>query len=80
MTRYLSVEDLVTIHTEMLARFGGTKGVRDPNALSSAVSRPQSGYYADIIEEAAALFESCLKITRLWMETSAPPSLQLECL
>jgi death on curing protein len=58
VTRYLSIEDLLTIHDEMLARFGGIKGVRDQNALSSAVGRPQSGYYSDVIEEAAALFES----------------------
>lgn len=58
MIRCLSVEDILTIHDEMVARFGGTKGVRDANALSSAVGRPQSGYYADIIEQAAALFES----------------------
>lgn len=58
MTRYLSVEDILLIHAEMLARFGGIKGVRDPNALSSAVGRVQSGYYSDVIEEAAALFES----------------------
>lgn len=58
MTRYLSVEDILTIHAELLARFGGISGVRDANGLSSAVGRPQSGYYADVIEEAAALFES----------------------
>ena len=58
MTRYLSIEDILTIHAELLARFGGISGVRDANGLSSAVGRPQSGYYADVIEEAAALFES----------------------
>jgi death-on-curing protein len=58
VTRYLSVEDILTIHAELLARFGGISGVRDANGLSSAVGRPQSGYYADVIEEAAALFES----------------------
>jgi death-on-curing protein len=30
------------------------------SALDSAIHRPQSGYYNDIIEEAAALFESLL--------------------
>ena len=42
----------------MISRFGGTRGVRDANGLHSAVGRPQSGYYSDVIEEAAALFES----------------------
>src|ERR1051325_10187275 len=42
----------------MIARFGGTVGLRDMNGLRSAVGRPQNGYYSDAIEEAAALFES----------------------
>jgi death-on-curing protein len=33
-------------------------GIRDLGALESALARPQSGYYADLIEEAAALWES----------------------
>lgn len=32
--------------------------MRDRGALESALARPQSGYYADIIQEAAALWES----------------------
>lgn len=58
MTHYLSVIDILAIHDEMLIRFGGIAGVRDRHMLSSAVGRLQSGYYADVIEEAAALFES----------------------
>jgi death-on-curing protein len=30
----------------------------DPGAIESALARPQSGYYSDIIQEAAALWES----------------------
>lgn len=58
MRRYLALEDILALHDELLQRFGGTAGVRDLNGLDSAVGRPQSGYYADIIEEAAAFFES----------------------
>jgi len=32
--------------------------VRDPGALESALYRPQTGYYKDIVAEAAALMES----------------------
>jgi death-on-curing protein len=32
--------------------------VRDPGQLESALFRPQTGYYADLIAEAAALWES----------------------
>lgn len=61
MTRYLSAEDILAVHDEMLRCFGGAGGVRDVNALNSSVGRPQSGYYADVIEEAAALFESLVR-------------------
>ena len=47
MTHYLTLEDILTIHDELLERFGGSAGLRDVNGLNSAVGRPQSGYYAD---------------------------------
>ena len=58
MSRYLTVTEVVEINAEMVRRFGGTHALRDAGLLQSAVARPQSGYYADVIEEAAALFES----------------------
>ena len=58
MSRYLSLEQIAEIHDEMLARFGGSPGIRDHDALQSAVARPASGYYSDVIEGAAALMES----------------------
>ena len=33
-------------------------GIRDRGALESALARPQTGYYTDVIQEAAALWES----------------------
>jgi death-on-curing protein len=33
-------------------------GIRDRGALESALARPQTGYYSDLIREAAALWES----------------------
>ncbi len=41
-----------------MQRYGGAPGVRDPGALESALFRPQTGYYEDIVAEAAALMES----------------------
>jgi death on curing protein len=58
VSRYLSVEEIIEINAEMVAKFGGIHGLRDNKALESAAGRLQSGYYADAIEEAAALFES----------------------
>jgi death-on-curing protein len=44
----------------VIDRFGGAGGVRDPGLLESALYRPQTGYYRDLAEMAAALFESLL--------------------
>lgn len=55
---YLTIDDVLWIHEEQLRLYGGAKGVRDKGLLLSALLRPQTGYYADLIEEAAALWES----------------------
>lgn len=58
MTDYLTMADILAIHEDLVERYGGAHGVRDPGALESALYRPQTGYYADVIAEAAALWES----------------------
>ena len=58
MTEYLTVTEVLAIHEDQIARYGGSDGVRDRGLLESALFRPQTGYYADLIEEAAALWES----------------------
>lgn len=58
MTDYLTTVEVLAIHTDQIERYGGAHGVRDPGLLESALYRPQTGYYADLIEEAAALWES----------------------
>lgn len=58
MTRYPTVEETLVVHARLIARFGGLEGIRDRAALESALARPCSGYYKDLIEEAAALWES----------------------
>ena len=55
---YLTVADVLAMHSVLIQRFGGTPGLRDPGALESALFRPQTGYYTDIVSEAAALLES----------------------
>jgi death on curing protein len=58
VTDYLTIEEVFAIHDDQIERYGGSHGVRDTGLLESALFRPQSGYYADLIEEAAALWES----------------------
>ena len=55
---YVTVADVLAFHSILIKRYGGTDGVRDMGALESALFRPQTGYYADLLEEAAALLES----------------------
>jgi death-on-curing protein len=58
VTDYLLLAEVLAIHTDQIERYGGSQGVRDPGLLEAALFRPQTGYYADLIEEAAALWES----------------------
>lgn len=58
MTDYLTLADVLAIHEDQIARYGGLDGGRDFGALEAALFRPQTGYYGDLIEEAAALWES----------------------
>lgn len=55
---YLTVADVLGLHAILMQRYGGAPGVRDPGALEVALFRPQTGYYEDIVMEAAALLES----------------------
>ncbi len=57
-TDYLALDDILEIHEEQINEFGGAHGVRDLGQLEAALFRPQTGYYPDIIAEAAALWES----------------------
>ena len=54
----MTVTDVLAIHADQIERYGGSPGLRDPGLLEAALFRPQTGYYADVIEEAAALWES----------------------
>jgi|SRR5580692_6683058 death-on-curing protein len=55
---YLTVAEVIAIHDHQIEEYGGAHGLRDQGSLEAAVFRPQTGYYNDISEEAAALLES----------------------
>jgi death-on-curing protein len=54
------VDEVLAIHQTLVDRFGGLPDVRDLGLLESALHRPRTGYYRDLVEMAAALFESLL--------------------
>jgi death-on-curing protein len=43
--RFLSVAELVSLHDDLLAHFGGASGLRDEGALISAAMAPQNHWF-----------------------------------
>jgi death-on-curing protein len=48
-TRYLTLEDVMALHTESITRFGGAHGVLDTGALESAIAVPQATMFGDLL-------------------------------
>ena len=58
--RYLSISEILELHDRIISSTGGSRGIRDINALLSAVNQPrqtfdQKDLYPDIVMKAAAL-------------------------
>lgn len=58
---YPTIAEAIEIQHLLIDEFGGLHGIRDQALLESAIFRPQTGYYGNIIEEAAAMMESLVK-------------------
>ena len=63
MTVYLTLEQVLYIHDQVIEETGGSFGLRDLGALSSAIERPKASFggmeaYRNLLEKAAALLES----------------------
>lgn len=63
MTLYLSVEQVIEIHRQQVAEFGGVHGLRDLGGLEAAAARPQMTFggedlYPELSDKAAALLHS----------------------
>ena len=57
---FLSVDDVLQIHADQIARYGGSEGVRDLGLLESAAAQPMAQFgdqflHRDLFEMAAAL-------------------------
>lgn len=60
MTCYLSLAEVLELHQTVLERWGGASGIRDINALESALAQPRQSFggaelYSDLATKAAAL-------------------------
>jgi len=56
---FLSLNEIIVIHTNQLENYGGTAGIRDMGLLNSAIAMPLSGigdtfFHKDLFEMAAA--------------------------
>jgi death-on-curing protein len=65
MTTYLTLEDVLEIHRQVIAETGGATGIRDVGLLDSAIHRPQTSFagidlYPGLAEKAAALMHSLI--------------------
>jgi death on curing protein len=77
--QFLSVEDVLLIHEEQLARYGGGAGIRDQALLESAVATPEASFDGEFVHEdlfamAAAYALHIAQISRSWTETSGAAS------
>lgn len=62
----ISEKEVLEIHTILIERFGGLKGVRDKELLDSALNRPYQTFdgkelYPTPFDKAAAILESIVK-------------------
>jgi len=61
----ISIEEAISIHDLLIQKFGGASGIRDKEALQSALARPYQTFgeinlYPTPEEKAAAILESIL--------------------
>ena len=59
MPDFLSIEDILLLHSDQVDLYGGEHGVRDLNLLESAIAQPQASYdgnhlHSGLFEMAAA--------------------------
>lgn len=64
--RYLSLPEVISLHSLLIAQSGGSAGLRDRGALESAVAQPEASFggeelYPDLASKAAALGHSLIQ-------------------
>lgn len=60
MIRYLTLDEVMSLHRQILKQSGGTAGVRDSGSLESAIAQPMMTFggedlYPTLVDKAAAL-------------------------
>lgn len=60
MIRYLTLDEVMSLHRQILKQSGGTVGVQDSGSLESAIAQPMMTFggedlYPTLVDKAAAL-------------------------
>ncbi len=63
---FISTDEVLAIHANLIRRYGGLSGVRDRGLLESALARPFQSFngedlYPSLEQKAAAILESIVK-------------------
>jgi len=48
---FLTLEDILALHEELIQRYGGTRGLRDAGLLEAALAMPQAGFGSQYFHE-----------------------------
>jgi death on curing protein len=48
---FLTLEDVLALHDELIQRYGGTPGLRDAGLLEAALAMPQAGFSSQYFHE-----------------------------
>ncbi len=64
--KFITVPQVLAIHSQLVKRYGGSQGIRDIGLVESSVARAQAGFggeylYKNIFDMASALLQSLLK-------------------
>ena len=64
--RYLSLQEVISLHSLIITQSGGSSGLRDRGALESAIAQPEASFageelYPDLATKAGALGHSLIQ-------------------
>lgn len=48
---FLTIDDVIALHTDLIRRFGGDTGLRDPGLLESAIAQPRMTAFGSLLHE-----------------------------
>jgi len=84
MTRYLSVEQVVSLHQSLVGLLSGDPGIRDLRALDTAVAKPTLTFeaedlYPSLAAKAAALLHALVTTTPFVTASKGTAAVAAEC-